>query len=404
MVQKALGTAAFCFIALIALPQSEVRSNLSGNPYGLPEEKVQWMKEATLKQLEGCRVKGAGGTWLHTPDGVGNYKALWTRDFCYMVEYAGDLLDPDEIKASIFYLLNGQRDDGCIPDRVNLAGQPVYSPGPPGKPMADHALDNGPFMAMLVSSYVNQYQDEALYREVEPLLGKALDFTTIGETGLVYNHPDDPQCVYGFTDIILKTGNLLFSSLLYYKANLEMYQLCKKYECGTPGIYKERFERVMQNIHTLWNEAQGMFWAADTDCRQVDVWGSAYAVEVGITTDEQARRISDYLVEHIEEIAFRGQIRHLPLSEGSWDKLFKPCEEGTYQNGAYWATPLAWMIPALAISSPGMAGKVLETAIADFQENGINECINAGYVKVPNFVVSATNVYGLTRQDSRGIK
>jgi len=77
--------------------------------------------------------------------------------------------------------------------------------------------------------------------------------------------------------------------------------------------------------------------------------------------------------------------------------LFKPCEEGTYQNGAYWATPLAWVIPVLARSNPGLANKVLETAITDFQKNGIHECINTGYVKVPNFVVSATNVYGLTR-------
>jgi hypothetical protein len=40
---------------------------------------------------------------------------------------------------------------------------------------------------------------------------------------------------------------------------------------------------------------------------------------------------------------------------------------------------------------------VLETAIKDFQKNGIHECINIGYVKVPKFVVSATNVYSLTR-------
>jgi len=61
------------------------------------------------------------------PDGVGNYKALWTRDSYCMVEYAGDLMAPQDIKASINYLLNGQQDDGCIPDRVNAAGEPVYS-------------------------------------------------------------------------------------------------------------------------------------------------------------------------------------------------------------------------------------------------------------------------------------
>ncbi len=306
-------------------------------------------------------------------------------------------MDPDEIKASIYYLLNGQREDGCIPDRVNAAGQPVYSPGPPGKPIADNALDNGPFMAMLVCSYVNQYQDEALFREVELQLSRGLDHTTIKESGLVYNNPKNPQCVYGFTDIVKKTGNLLFSSLLYYKANLEMYQLCKKYECGNLAVYKRRYESVRQSINKLWNEDYGMFWAADIDCKQIDIWGSAYAVEVGITSEKQTKRITSYLVEHYDETVMKGQIRHLTRTEGAWNNLIKPCEEGTYQNGAYWATPLAWMIPVYARFKPSLAKDMLEKVITDFQENGINECINDGYVKVPNFVVSATNVYALTR-------
>ena len=397
LIQKSIAISVFSLTAILAFAQTEGQKGNSGNPFGLSTEKVEWMKEATLKQLEGCRVKGAGGTWIHTPDGVGNYKALWTRDFCYMVEYAGDLMDPNEIKASIYYLLNGQREDGCIPDRVNVAGQPVYSPGPPGKPMADNALDNGPFMAMLVCSYVNQYQDDELFQEVELKLRKGLDHTTVKENGLVYNNPINPQCVYGFTDIVKKTGNLLFSSLLYYRANLEMYQLCKKYECGNPAIYKRRYEYIRQSINKLWDEDNGMFWAADIDCKQVDIWGSAYAVEVGITNDEQTRRIALYLVEQYDETVLNGQIRHLTRSEGAWNNLFKPCEEGTYQNGAYWATPLAWMIPVYARFKPNLAKEMLENVITDFQENGINECINDGYVKVPNFVVSATNVYGLTR-------
>jgi len=397
IIQKSAAITAFHVITILAFAQTEGQKGDSVNPYGISAEKVQWMKEATLKQLNGCRVKGAGGTWIHTPDGVGNYKALWTRDTYYMVEYAGDLMDPNEIKASIYYLLNGQREDGCVPDRVNVAGQPVYSPGPPGKPMADNALDNGPFMAMLVCSYVNQYQDKALFQDVELQLRRGIDHTTVKESGLVYNNPKNPQCVYGFTDIVKKTGNILFSSLLYYKANLEMYQLCKKYECGNPAIYRRRYEYVRQSIYKLWNEDKGMFWAADIDCKQIDIWGSAYAVEVGITSEEQTKRIATYLVDHYDETVMKGQIRHLTSSEGSWNKLFKPCEEGTYQNGAYWATPLAWMIPVYARIKPSLAKDMLDEVITDFQENGINECINDGYVKVPNFVVSATNVYSLTR-------
>jgi hypothetical protein len=39
----------------------------------------------------------------------------------------------------------------------------------------------------------------------------------------------------------------------------------------------------------------------------------------------------------------------------------------------------------------------MHAVIHDFQENGINECVNGDYLKVPNFVVSAASVYSLTR-------
>tara|TARA_B100000809_G_scaffold141837_1_gene139392 strand:+ start:22634 stop:23872 length:1239 start_codon:yes stop_codon:yes gene_type:complete len=373
------------------------KKNKGKNPYNIDSDKVKWIKENTIKQLKGCRVKGAGGTMIHTPDGVGNYKALWTRDSYYMVEYAGDLMDAEEIKASIYYLINGQREDGCIPDRVNAEGLAVYSPGPPNKPMADHAVDNAPFMAMMVCSYVNQHNDKALFIEVEPKLLKGLEHIRVKENGLVYNDPRKPECVYGFTDIVKKTGHLLFSSLLYFKANLEMYQLCKKYDTGNANTYRRRYEYVRQSIFKLWDEESGMFWAADKDCKQIDIWGSAYAVAVGITTDEQTQRIAHYLVDHYDETVLKGQIRHLTTSEGVWDNLFKPRKEGEYQNGAYWATPLAWLLPIYDIVQPGLSKKTLDAVLKDFQENGINECINDGYIKVPNFVVSATNVYALTR-------
>ena len=38
--------------------------------------------------------------------------------------------------------------------------------------------------------------------------------------------------------------------------------------------------------------------------------------------------------------------------------------------------------------------------INDFRENGINECINMNYCKVPNYVVSATNVYTIVKSGS----
>ena len=367
------------------------------NPYSIAEKDVQWMRKATIEQLNGCRVKGTNGIWIHTPDGVGNYKALWTRDFYYMVEYAADLMDSKEIKESIHYLLNGQREDGCMPDRVNIDGKAVYSPGSDHSPMADHALDNGPFMTLLVCSYVKQFKDETLFRDVEAKLRKGLDFISRSESGLVYNDPTNPQCVYGFTDTVKKTGNLLFSSLIYYKACREMEALYRKYNYGNPDIYKVRSENIQKNINKLMDEKSGMFWAADKDCKQIDIWGSAYAVYVGITSEEQSKKISEYLIHNADQIVMKGQIRHLPGSDASWNNLFLSITAGTYQNGAYWATPLAWVVPVIAKQNLPLAKKILQNVIKDFQENGINECINTDYLNIPNYVASATNVYCLTR-------
>ena len=376
---------------------SQVNSSINKNQYSLSEKSVQWMREATIQQLSGCRVEGKNGIWIHTPDGVGNYKALWTRDFYYMVEYAADLMDPKEIKESIHYILNGQREDGCIPDRVNVDGKVIYSPGADHSPLADHALDNGPFMAMLVSSYVKKFGDETLFRAVEGRLRRGLDFISREESGLVYNDPKKPQCVYGFTDTVKKTGNLLFESLIYYKACREMEELCRLYNYGNPDIYKSRSENIQKNIHKLMDEESGMFWAADIDCKQIDIWGSAYAVKIGITTIDQSKRISEYLISNTNKIFMRGQIRHLPESDSVWNNLFISVPVGTYQNGAYWATPLAWVVPVIAMQDLPLAKKILGDVIKDFQENGINECINTDYIKIPNYVASATNVYFLTR-------
>ncbi|MCP4311787.1 MAG: hypothetical protein GY790_11025, partial [Bacteroidetes bacterium] len=51
LVQKSIAISVFSFIAILAFAQTEGQKVNSGNPFGLSAEKVQWLKEATLKQL-----------------------------------------------------------------------------------------------------------------------------------------------------------------------------------------------------------------------------------------------------------------------------------------------------------------------------------------------------------------
>ena len=47
---------------------------------------------------------------------------------------------------------------------------------------------------------------------------------------------------------------------------------------------------------------------------------------------------------------------------------------------------------------PPYAAHMLNELLTDFEENGICECINENYRKLPQFVVSAVNVRGALRR------
>lgn len=335
-----------------------------------------------------------------SPDGIGHYKALWTRDYYYFVKYAGEFIDDANLKASIQYVVDGQRDDGCIPDRVNADGKAIYSPGGDEKPLADHALDNAPFLALLASEYYRRTGDKGYFREIEPKLRKGLDHVRRAENGLVYNPQDNPQCVYGFTDIVAKTGHLLFTSLLYYQACVELDEVQKTIGGDHVFDYRARADLIGKHISLLWDDDAGMYVAADQDCRQIDIWGSAYAAEVGLATAEQQDRIAGYLLAHWDEIVLRGQVRHLPGKQG-WQRIFgdraKHYPVGSYINGAHWATPLPWVVPVVARKFPARAQQMVDDATTDFRTNGVAECINRDSRKVPNFVASITNLYAASR-------
>ena len=239
--------------------------------------------------------------------------------------------------------------------------------------------------------------DNDFFRNLEPKLRKGLDHVRRAENGLVYNHPANPQCVYGFTDIVAKTGHLLFTSLLYYQACVELGNVQKGMGGDHAVNYRARADLIHKNLSILWDDQAGMYLAADEGCRQIDIWGSAYAAEVGLATDEQQDRIADYLLAHWDEIVQRGQVRHLPGKEG-WQRLFVDWHPvGSYINGAHWATPLPWVVPVVARKAPERAVQMVSDVIDDFQANGVAECINGDTRNVPNFVASITNLYAASR-------
>jgi len=65
-------------------------------------------------------------------------------------------------------------------------------------------------------------------------------------------------------------------------------------------------------------------------------------------------------------------------------------DDGSYQNGGYWATPLPWVMEALARVDPALAARTFCDAVDDFRAEGdINEWVNDGTRGVRDYNASA---------------
>ncbi|MGI6173146.1 MAG: hypothetical protein ACOYI8_04525 [Christensenellales bacterium] len=350
-------------------------------------------RQLALKQLQGSVITTPNGLKLYTPDGAGSYAALWMRDFSYMIEDAGDLFDPEEICACLEYLFShARKEDGWIPDRVYADGTVCYTAGDmdeTGRARAN--LDDNAFAVIATERYRELAAPEdgdAFLHKWHDALIRALRATPLSENGLVYNDPESPHSPYGFTDCICKTGLCAFESLIHYRA-------CKI----AAGWGDEEFAKIASDMEAHFEEVffpdGNIFpYAATVDCRQEDVWAACYALAIGFPLSEKRiASLRNALMAEYDLLTQNGQLRHLYKDE-SWEKFLIDVPFGTYQNGAYWATPLKWLVCALLPEYPQQASLALSDALEDFAENGCCECINGSYRKLPDYVVSATAAYG----------
>ena len=348
--------------------------------------------------IHSCRKVAYDGTVLFTPDGVGNYDALWIRDFGYMVEYCGDLMNPAEIRGCIEYAIRGQREDGWFPDRMEAGGDAVYAAGAKGAPVGKANLDNTPFLVFAVSCYLDRIPEEearSCFLKWWDSLCRGMDCIPLGENGLVWNDPLDPHSPYGFTDTVCKTGHLFMESVLYWRACKMMEAMSERFGSPADGKkYAYNARMVESNLPALFDADNAVFVAADVYCRQTDVWGMLYALAVEFPFPDHIRAaVEKWLLENRSRYLYKGQVCQLP-DGAPWEKLLIEVPAGEYQNGAYWATASGWALKLFCRLDPEYAEQMLDELLLDFETDGVCECINEGYRKLPKFVVSAANARG----------
>ncbi|GIO41291.1 hypothetical protein [Paenibacillus apis] len=358
---------------------------------------AQLLAQKSDQLIQGCIKVAHDGTKLFTPDGIASYDALWVRDFAYMVEYASEFLQPEDIRAAVDFVIGGRREDGWLPDRIYADGLGVYAAGVVEKPVGEANLDNTPFLAYVVYFYL-QSLDEAEARQLFGKWAGALDqgmsLIPLSMEGLVYNDPAKPHSPYGFTDTIGKTGELFMESLLFWRACRFLQELHEKYgQSAVAKSYREQAAAIERSIFKLYDPSRKGFYAATGECKQLDIWGIAYLLYIGFPAGDIREDLLTFLHDNYEAYAYKGQIRHLLQGE-YWERLLIDVPHEEYQNGAYWATASGWVIWCLAQKDGKLAAQALKDVADSFVNDGIFECLNEGYSKLDSFVVSATNVHG----------
>jgi glycogen debranching enzyme len=136
--------------------------------------------------------------------------------------------------------------------------------------------------------------------------------------------------------------------------------------------YKTEAEKIKSSIiNTFYDRESGWFYSATEVGHQFDVWGTAYAVFSGISCEKKTLEAL-YAAYCNKTAVVNGQVRHILTTdnfatESAWEYALPECNEyGTYQNGAYWATPTGWYAYALYLYNGKI--EILEDFIAHFEK------------------------------------
>lgn len=331
----------------------------------------------------------ADGTAAFPPQVGLGYEAFWLRDYEYTLEGSIASYSDQELTDACRLFVRSLRADGAAVDCVKFDGTPIYQPGF-GTMGANPVADGSQFTVGVAWHTWQRTKDGKLLGEIlDPLVRTMRVVPRNPESGLVYIKPGPEwdRCPYGFTDTVRKEGEVLFCSLLYVQAGRQLADLLAAGGRDAEAReWREEATRVAASIRrTFWDADLGLFRAATVTCREPDIWGSAFAVYLGVADQPQSLAVARYFKTHYQDIVLHGQVRHLPGGV-YWEKARARDE---YQNGAYWATPVGWFVYTLDLVDPALADQTVLDMVAHFQEHGACEWINREKCVLPNYLTSA---------------
>ncbi len=377
---------------------------MSGFSNGLPVADMEFLRDMTKAVIEASRVppgSNGGGTWaisnsagfaLITP-GKDTYPSYWIRDFSMAID--SGLIEADEIRHHLILTCRMQNgptertlDHGlrippwAIPDHISYDGRPTFFPGTyaTGEDQGKGAFgrlppidDHYEFVHMAhvywkltgdMSLLAKEVDGMAIFERLKRAFSSPSSDTV---TGLSETTEADRAVGFGFCDGNTHTGKLLFASLLRYRAAGEMAEMADALgDRSSADTYRSLADRIRKNIVPAFGDSPaigGWLYASTGIGRQVDVWGTLFAVHLGVLGQAAADAARQSIAEAVRQgaISHEGGVRQVPTTMDfsdttAWERsLWKV---NTYQNGGYWHTATGWLVAALWKSDRPLATRI----------------------------------------------
>lgn len=416
---------------------------------------LHFFAEFTAASVEAARVRpgeqvapefpaNTSGCTLIRPGGRACYPAVWTQDFA--IALATGFITPQEMADHLRLIARVQNgaEERClksgavippfaIPDHVLFNGEAVFYPG-----TYSSGQDQGGKVWGIVPPVNNHYDFiliayrlwratgncDFLREQVNGMtlidrLRLAFQVPRVApESGLVTTEDGRRAVGFIFCDSIYMTGDLLFASLLRWRAGGQLAELEEALgDFQKAELWRRSVAAIPERLAPTFSNPSrigGWLMAATQVGRQPDVWGTIYALYLGLLKEFDASKARTEIVKALHEgtICYRGAVRHVPTNHdaspnSAWEKTRTP--HNTYQNGAYWHTPSGWLIAVLAEESPDLARGIFYEMIEQFKAEDFRkgadfhapwECFgkDGNAQNNPVFLGSVTVPYGVIKE------
>ena len=424
------------FFAILLMPcalvQGQHKNILDTNDLTFLEEMVKDVMEASRiypgqkiskdfgpNQTEGILIRPGGRT---------SYPAFWIRDYAMSIETG--YVSEKEQKHMLVLTASTQSDSliwtkwgtsipkGSIADHIRIDdGKPIYFPG-------TYSFENQgekkwgmqpPFCDQFFFIQMAYFYVKSFPKTIQ-LTNEIKGVKLIDRLEMAYQMPPSDTrshlvqvdetnrgVDFGFRDAIYITGKLCYASLLKYQAAKQMAYLFAKMGNKSKALrYQQEANILKISIKGTFIDARGMLRASTGISAQADVWATSLAIHLGVLTGQSRLKAAQYLRDSYlrGELSQKGNVRHIIKSDDfssttAWEKSVVPIN--TYQNGAYWGTPVAWVCQAIAFVDLPSAQKLAKEFIQELREGDFRkgdtfgspwECFNDKLTQNPVYLTS----------------